>query len=227
MIALVRVDTGTSRRRAAVERHRAIVVAAREASLRLGYRTTGLVLAVGDLPRLTEAARRRRCQGMLILSGLNEDVLRHFSASSFPCVYADVVEEEMAVRAVAPEYRQGVGIAMGRLLAAGFRKPGLVFDRDLSLVAREHLIEAYGLGVSTAGATAPPPFLTPTRPFDLFDAWFKRHAFDSLLTTDLECTRRLAVEGRHPVFGLDLNLPFVGSRAVEMLHAQIRGRSRR
>ena len=221
MIAIARVDAGRGRRRAAVDRHRAIVIAAREASRRLGYRTKVFVLTGEEIPRFAEVARRRGCQGILILPGLDGDVLRHFFMSSFPCVYADVAWETVAVRAVAPDYRQSVGFAMGRLLAAGFHKPGLILDRDLTLSAREHLIEAYGSGLSTAGMAAPPPFLTPTRPFDLFDVWLRRHAFDSLPTTDLECTRRLALESRHPIWGLDLNLQFVGRRAVGMLHEQV------
>lgn len=220
-IAIARVDTGTSRRRAAVDRHHAIAGAAREACRRLGCRTERFVLTRDDLSRLAELARHRGCLGMLILSGLDEEVLRHFSASLFPCVYADVAGEAMAARAVAPDYGQSVRLAMDRLLAAGFHRPGLILDRDLSLLAREDLIEAYGSGFSTAGIPAPPPFLTPTRPFDLFDIWLGRHGFDSLLTTDLECTRRLAPENKHPILELDLNLQSVGRRAVAMLQGQV------
>ncbi len=218
VVAILYVKTGTGRRGAVVARHRAIIGAAKEASHRLGYGTDQLVLEVDELPRLADILRRRSYRGLLVLPGPDSDTLRRICLPFFACIYTDIPPAALIADSVCPDYQQSVFRALGRLRAVGIRKPGLILDYDLPLPAREHLIHAYSMQLSAADVLVAPSFFTPTRSIDYFQAWLQRNAFDSLLTTDPRYVRGLAAESPLPVFSLDLNLPAVGRKAIEILH---------
>jgi len=237
VLGIVRVRGHAHRGRAAVERHRVIVRAAREAAHELGYGVEELTVGareLGELPRMIEDAR---CRGLLVLSVASEDLLAQAWAPSLPCVYADIPPDAMNVDAVCPDYHQAMLLAMGRLRSVGLNRPGLILDNSLPLPARERILSAYSLAFSSVRGVVPPPLFTPVCSLYTCHAWRGRHAFDALLVTDPEYARRLTADARLPLFGifpeasdsaggLDLNLSAVGRNAVELLHGRIAGARR-
>lgn len=217
-IAILHVKTGTSRRRAAVARHRVIIGAAKETAHQMGYDTDQLSLGLDELPRLADILRQCSCRGLLVLPGPDADTLRRICPPFFACIYTDIAPAPLIADSVCPDYQQCVFSGISRLCAVGIRKPGLILDSDLSLPAREHLIHSYGLQLSAAAVLVAPPFFTPTRSTYYFHDWLRKNTFDGLLTTDLQYVLSLAPESALPVFNLDLNLPAVGRTAVEKIH---------
>lgn len=229
-IALLRIKT--NRGRVGLERHRAIVRAARLTALRLGYAIRELAISADEIESLSAELAAAQCVALLILPGMDVDTLRQVCKNSVPCVYADLPSDDLVVDSVCPDYHQGILLAMVRLRAAGFERPGLMLDSDLALPTREQLIAAYCRGFAADDGTSPPVFLGPAGYIDSFRSWTQRYAFDTILTTDATHARRLA-DCRLPVYGihaepqiaergLNLNFLTVGQLAVEVLHGRIK-----
>lgn len=238
ILGFLRVKGPAQRCWAAVERHRVICRAARDAAYEAGYGVQEIVIRADEMDTLPGVLAASGCGGLLVLPVPSEDLLRRVWSSSIPCVYTDVPPDAMNVDSVCPDYHQAIFLAFGRLRELGFNRPGLMLNNQLSLPARERLISAYGLAFATGGGVIPSPVFTPIRFIYGFEFWLSRHSFDVLLSMDAEHARRLASKSSVPVFGLlpeinegelglDLNLAAVGRLAVEMLHNRMTTRSAR
>jgi LacI family transcriptional regulator len=232
MLGFLRVKGHTQRGRAAVERHRVICRAAKDAAYEAGYGVEELVVGADELDTLPAVLAASGCGGLLVLPVPSEDLLRRVWSPSVPCVYTDVPPDTMNVDSVCPDYHQAIFLAFGRLRELGFKRPGLMLDNHLPLPARERVRSAYGWAFNPGGGVAPSLLFTPVRSVDIFESWLGRHSFDVLLSTDPEHARRLTSEFELPVFGLmpemngaesglDLNLSAVGRQAFEILHNRL------
>jgi DNA-binding LacI/PurR family transcriptional regulator len=172
-------------------------------------------------------------RGVVILPGPDADARLQRCLPAVPCIFTDIVPEDIPIQSVCPDYHQAMSLALLRLRISGFKKPGLMLDAGLSLLACERLLSAYCAGLGTKGTFGPPAFFTPTRTASSFETWLTRHSFDALISTDEEqATRLLPDDVAVPVFGLhagqpsraggiDFNFATVGRHAVETLHRRL------
>lgn len=228
-IAILRVVSLDGRGRASVSRHRALCRGAREEAQNLGYGAEEVTLEVNDTRTLASLVANRDCRGLLLLPGPEPQALGRFCITGFPCVYADAPPAGLSVASVGPDYNQAIVLAFRKMNSLGFKKPGLMLDRDLPEAALEQLLAVYNTCFGAFSASKPTPFVTPARKINSFGSWLKGHAFDALLATDVEHAKRLLfADEAVPIFGLnpdagspargvDLNLVSVGKQASRIL----------
>ncbi len=227
--------------------HEALIDGARRRAADLGYKLqTFLVGRQGvDLSRLGTILRSRGIQGILVLPAWREPDLSLLDWSLYAGVYTDYIIEHPALHAVTCDhYRSMMGV-MERLEQLGYRRPGLFLQRhqDERLQHRwEGAFLAHAHRRHEKGQI--PPLIMDEFSKAEFVRWFKKNKPDVVLGHLDEAIRWMEDCGaRVPekagffclnvtqaqsqnCAGLDLQPRLLGSRAVELLIAQLQRNER-
>ncbi|AHF94559.1 hypothetical protein OPIT5_20715 [Opitutaceae bacterium TAV5] len=220
---------------------------ARGASLRageLGFKTELFSPGLGrnrlSLRRLGEVFLARGIRGLFILPVREEPDLSALDWSRFSGLYADHVIARPALHTLCSDHHRALFLALDRLHALGYRRPGLVLHRshDARLL---HRWEAAGrIWPAYYGGTRrkPSPLILDRPEQAAFTRWFRATRPDVVLGHDPVLLRWMTAAGAHvpqthgfcclnltnseqPCAGLDLQPATLGARGIELLAGQL------
>ena len=214
---------------------------ATERAAELGFKLERF--AVGErevsVKRLDTILRSRGIRGVLIMPAWHPPDFTQLSWTNYTGVYADYLIDLPGLSSVCPDHPRAMALAMTRLQALGFHRPGLVLIEQESSRLQHRWLASFLAHVHLHPAMAAlPPLMLTGMSADAFKRWFKKsrpdvvlghraemigwmkecgarvpetHGFCCLNTgmSDLRCA------------GLDLRPYHVGARAIELVVSQI------
>ena len=232
LIALVSADdearlSPSARRRRAILRE-----SAGRCANELGFKIDPLAQAAENWARLPGVLHARGVVGVLLLpsASCRPEHRALLSTAGCPTVYVDEPEEGAEhVDAVAPDYRQALGLARGRLARRGQARPGLLLHGDGDPLMNHRWLSAYETLRHSAFSRSdlPAPLVLESRlvPAAALERWRREEEVDALLVAD-----QPPHDGGLPVYaldtsggggasatGLDLRWADVAARAVDVL----------
>jgi LacI family transcriptional regulator len=226
----------------ALRYHSDVLKGAVERGAGLGFKVEPFVVGRNGVPlqRLDAILRARGIRGILLLPAWNEPDVSRLDWSHYLGVYADYVIERPALPSVYPDHYRAMILALQRLRALGYRRPGLfvVPHQDERIQFRW---EAAFLAF-LANAGGPARAVPCLKSFGLnrgeFIQWFREYEPDVVLghhteavgwmeeagaslpeTHGFVCLNQLMAKA--PCAALDLQPRLVGSLALEQLVAQL------
>ena len=190
--------------------------------------------------RLREILRARGVRGVLLLPMSNRPDLEAFDWAGLSGLYADYLIDRPGLHAICPDHYRGMMLALERVRAFGYRRPGLVLHgvHDARVLHRweaaHHAFHMHNTGLERLA-----PFIMPARRrAEDFKAWFAESGCDVVLTHQADvrewmeeagarvpethgfCCLNL-INSTRPCAGLDLSPGLLGARGVELLIGQV------
>lgn len=220
---------------------RDLLQGATDRGLELGFKLEHFVVGRDRLtvPRLDTILRSRGIRGVLIMPAWEQPDFRQLSWPSLTGVYADYLMESPGLPSVCPDHPRGMELAMTRLHAMGFRRPGLVLLQQESVRLHDRWLAAFLAFLHRhPEMNALPPLIVPAMDAEDFKRWFKKHRPDvvvghraEMIAWMQECGARVPEThgfcclnrglNAQPCAGLDQRPYHVGVRAIELVISQI------
>lgn len=221
--------------------HRELVVGAETRAIELGFKVEKFSVghAGVSVQRLDSILQSRGIHGVLLLPAWDEPDLSNLDWTRFAGVYTDYIIERPALHSVCSDHYRSMLAALQRLVALGYRRPGLFLQRHHD----ERLQYRWGAAFRAfqenhAGIKVIPPLIAETLTEGEFVKWFRRCKPDVVLGHDTiaidwmeTCGARIpATHGfvclnvlrkTRPCAALDLQPRTLGARATELLIAQL------
>jgi LacI family transcriptional regulator len=221
--------------------HRELVVGAEARATELGFKVEKFVVGRAGLSvqRLDSILQSRGIHGVILLPVWDEPDLSNLDWSRFAGIYTDYIIERPALHSVCSDHYRSMLAALQRIAALGYRRPGLYLQKHQD----ERLQFRWGAAFrafqeSHPAVKAVPPLIVETFKREEFTPWFRRQKPDVVLSHNSEamdwmesCGAQIpATHGfvclnvlmkTRPCAGLDLQPRQLGSRATEMLIAQL------
>ena len=222
--------------------HSEVLRGAVERGAGLGFKVEPFVVGRGGVPlqRLDVILRARGIRGLVLLPAWNEPDVTRLDWSHYLGVYTDYVIERPALPSVYPDHYRAMILALQRLRALGYRRPGLfvVPHQDERI---QHRWEAAYLAF-TANAGFPARGIPCLKSCGLnraeFLQWFREYEPDVVLGHHTEAVGWMGEAGavlpathgfvclnqlmaQVPCAALDLQPRLVGAHALEQLVAQL------
>ena len=226
---------------AAARFHRELQAGAEARAVELGFKVEKFSVghAGVSVQRLDSILQSRGIHGVILLPAWSEPDLSNLDWSRFAGVYTDYIIERPALNAVCSDHYRSMLAALQRLVALGYRRPGLFLQRHHD----ERLQYRWGAAFRTFQENNPSLSQVPTLILDTFNQaefskWFRKHKPDVVLGHHTEaiawmeeCGAKVpATHGfvalnvlmkTRPCAGLDLQPRTLGARATELLIAQL------
>jgi LacI family transcriptional regulator len=218
-----------------------IVVGARQRAKELGFKFEEFVVGLKglSLSRLDSILQSRDIHGVMVLPSWTAPDVSQLSWSKYAGVYTDNVIERPRLHNICPDHYRSMMDLLQRLLARGYRRPGLMIEvgRDERLLLRQSA--AFRAFQASHAEIEPVPILSSTGyRRDEFIPWFKRHRpdvvlshFDETVAWMADCGAKIPSEHGYVCLntlyktracaGLDLQPQALGARAVELLIGQL------
>ncbi len=226
--------------------HRELIVGAGDRAAELGFKLERFVVGQHDLSvhRLDSVLQSRGIHGVLLLPAWGEPDLSNLDWTRYAGVYTDYIIERPAMHAICSDHYRALLAALARLLALGYRRPGLVLHRhnDERLQHRwAAAFHAFQVNHPEINAIAPLIVDNPNR--EEFVRWFKKSRPDVVISHNTEnidwmehCGASVpethgfvslnVVMKTRPCAGLDLQPRLLGARGAELLVAQLQRNER-
>lgn len=226
--------------------HRQLVAGARARAAELGFQLEPFV--VGErrltLARLGGILRTRGIQGIIVLPAWRPPDLSGLDWGDFAAVAADQMPTTVQLHCVCPDHYRALFELLERLVARGYRRPGLVLEtgRDERVMLRRRgALQAFQQRLPAADRV--PVLEAPQINRTAFRAWFRRHRPDVVLAHETGVQELIEAEGvtvpaecgfvclnlakaKRPCAGLDLQPGLIGARTVELLIGQLQQNGR-
>lgn len=226
--------------------HAALTAGARQRAAELGFKLE--LFLVGHkgvtLERLDTILQSRGIQGVMLLPSWAPPDFSKLDWSRYAGIYSDYVIDHPALHSVCSDHHRSLMSALARLQALGYRRPGLVVQRqqDERLQHRwEGAFSAYQRNHPEIGDV--PPLIVPEVNAAVFTKWFRRHNPDVVLAHAPEVMTWMTAAGARvprthgyfclnvtqtdrPCAGLDLHPHALGARGIELLIAQLQRNER-
>lgn len=221
--------------------HQEIVSGAAERAIQLGFKIERFLAGRGGLPleRLNAIFLARGIQGVIFLPVWIEPEVSRMDWSRFVGVYTDYAIERPALPSVYPDHYQGMMLALHRLRALGYRRPGLCLGpRQDERIQFRWEAAFLAFAANTCGLTrAVPPLKSLSLERREFMRWFQEYEPDVVLSHHPEAIGWTAENGSdcgQPGFvalnrhlcqtacaGLDLQPRLIGSLALDRVAARL------
>jgi LacI family transcriptional regulator len=221
--------------------HRELFAGAEARALELGFKLERFPVGIAGVtvPRLGSILESRGIHGLILLPTWGEPDLAALDWSRFAGVYTDSIIERPALHAVSSDHYRSMLAALQRLRALGYRRPGLQLQRHHDERLQYRWAAAFRAFQETTPGIAPvPPLIVEAFREAEFAKWFRCHKPDVVLSHHTESIRWMEACGAEvpathgfvglnvlmrtrPCAGLDLQPRTLGSRAVELLIAQL------
>lgn len=193
-----------------------------------------------SVSRVCEILRARGVRGVLLLPMSERPDLDAFHWAGLSGLYTDFFIDRPGLNAICPDHYRGMMLALERVRALGYRRPGLVLHgvHDARVLHRWEAAH-HAFYVQHAGLERLPPFIMPARRHGAdFKTWFVDSGCDVVLTHHIDvlewmeqtgarvpethgfCCLNL-VNSTRPCAGLDLRPGLLGARGVELLIGQV------
>ncbi len=226
--------------------HRELVLGAGARAAELGFKVEKFMVGRGGVSvhRLDSILQSRGIHGVILLPAWDDPDLSRLDWSLYAGVYTDYIIERPALHSVCSDHYRSMLAALQRLVALGYRRPGLMQQKhhDERIQYRwEAAFRIFQENQTDLGIAPPLIFDTLTR--EIFVRWFKRAKPDVVLghNTDVidwmeACGAKVpATHGfaclnvlmkTRPVAGLDLQPRTLGARSAELVIAQLQRNER-
>lgn len=241
VLAVLDLDGPTDRPPGAMRYHKELVTGATRRAEELGFKMDPFVMGKGglSLERLDQILQSRGIGGIFLLPVRDTPDLTRLDWTHFSGIYSDYVIERPGLHAVCPDHYRAMLTAMERLLALGYRRPGLVLQaaHDARLL---HRWEAayHAFQNHHEGMTRLPPYIAQHHDQESFSRWFSTVDCDVVLAHNpmvLEWMRAAGarvpsthgfcclnvMNSEEPCAGLDLQPRLLGARGAELLISQV------
>jgi len=226
---------------AAARYHRELVIGAETRATELGFKVEKFSVghAGVSVQRLDSILQSRGIHGVILLPAWDEPDLSNLDWTQFAGVYTDYIIERPALHSVCSDHYRSMLAALQRLVALGYRRPGLFLQRHHD----ERLQYRWGAAFRAFQENQPgiqviPPLIVDTFTKEDFVKWFRKNKPDVVLghhTIAIDwmesCGAELpATHGfvclnvlmkTRPCAGLDLQPRTLGARSTELLIAQL------
>lgn len=132
--------------------------------------------------RLDTILRSRGIRGVMIMPAWGRPDFRHLDWSNYTGAYVDYLIDRPALHSACPDHPRAMVMALERLRALGYRRPGLVLQEQDSIRLQHRWAAAFLAEVTlTKGFDHVPPLLMPQLGEPPFVKWFKRYKPDVVL----------------------------------------------
>lgn len=221
--------------------HRELVFGAETRAGELGFKVEKF--AVGhegvSVQRLDSILQSRGIHGVILLPAWDEPDLSNLDWARFAGIYTDYIIERPALHSVCSDHYRSLLAALQRIVALGYRQPGLFLHRHQDERLQYRWSAAFrAFQESHPGIRALPPLIVDTYTKEPFARWFKKHQPDVVLGHNTaaidwmaDCGAQIpATHGfvclnknmtTRPCAGLDLQPRTLGARGAELLIAQL------
>lgn len=220
---------------------RELVAGARARAADMGFSIAEFAVGPGRLTwaRLDSILQSRGAHGIIVLPAWFAADLSAIDWSRYAGIYTDYVTTGPELHSVCPDHYGSMLSLLERLKGRGYRRPGLILQRQRDERIRHRQSGAFCAFQSRHGREDPvPPLITESYP-DLehaFGPWLRRHRPDVLLshfpaTRDWVRACQPAVppgfvllntlDRTYPCAALDLQPRVIGARAAELVVGQI------
>ncbi|WP_414664705.1 LacI family DNA-binding transcriptional regulator [Horticoccus sp. 23ND18S-11] len=226
---------------AAARYHRELVIGAETRATELGFKVEKFSVghAGVSVQRLDSILQSRGIHGVILLPAWDEPDLSNLDWTQFAGVYTDYIIERPALHSVCSDHYRSMLAALQRLVALGYRRPGLFLQRHHD----ERLQYRWGAAFrafqeNQAGIQVVPPLVVDTFTKEDFVKWFRKNKPDVVLGhhsiaidwmescgAELPATHGFVclnvLMKTRPCAGLDLQPRTLGARSTELLIAQL------
>ncbi len=241
VLAVLDLDGPVGRPPGAMRYHKELVTGATRRAEELGFKMDPFVMGKGglSLERLDQILQSRGIGGIFLLPVRETPDLTRLDWTHFSGIYADYVIERPGLHAVCPDHYRAMLTAMERLLAFGYRRPGLVLSaaHDARLLHRweaaYHAFQNHHEGMTRLKA-----YISNQYDKEHFARWFAEVDCDVVMAHNpivLEWMRELGarvprthgfcclnvMNSEEPCAGLDLQPRLLGARGAELLISQV------
>lgn len=221
--------------------HRELVIGAETRAGELGFKVEKF--AVGhegvSVQRLDSILQSRGIHGVILLPAWDEPDLSNLDWTHFAGIYTDYIIERPALHSVCSDHYRSLLAALQRLVALGYRQPGLFLHRHQDERLQFRWSAAFrAFQESHPEIRAVPPLIVEAYAKDSFARWFRKHQPDVVLGHHTAAIDWMAdcgaeVPATHgfvclnknmttrPCAGLDLQPRTLGARGAELLIAQL------
>jgi len=227
--------------------HEALVEGAKKRSAELGYKLQSFVLSEKGihLSRLDNILKTRGIQGVLVLPTWKDPDLAKLDWSCYSGVYTDYMIENPALNAVCCDHYRSLLDALNRLKRIGYKRLGLFLQSHQDERLQNRWEAAYLAYHSTHKTDIHiPALITEEFSKSRFLTWFKKYKPDVVIGHSpvaiewiKECKLKVPEDvgffclnltqlDNTSFSGLDLQPRLLGSRAVELLIAQLQRNER-
>jgi LacI family transcriptional regulator len=226
--------------------HRALVEGAQTRAEQLGFKLEEFVVNHPDLtvPRLDSILQSRGIHGVLLLPSWYAPDWTGLDWSRYAGVYTDYIIDRPSLHRVCCNHYRSTMALLELLAARGYRRPGLYVEKGRDERTQHRFSSAFRTFQETHAEIEPvPPLIAATRSQGDFAAWFRHFNPDVVLGHFTElidwmegCGARVpetygfvslnVLYQTRPCAGLDQQPVELGSRAVELLIAQLQRNER-
>lgn len=241
VLAVVDLESSEQRVGTPQRYHREVLLGAQKMGEKLGFKTELFVLGSEGLTikRLDSILKARGIRGLLILPAAASPDISNLEWDTCAGIYTDYIIEKPALDSVCSDHFRSMVVAMRKLEAFGYKRPGLVLHRahDKRLLYRWEA--AYRIQESrTSSFDVLEPLVLEDISETAFKQWFDETKPDVVLchyphvrtwmedlgaripeTHGFCCLNVMMSEV--PVSGLDLQPQLIGRRGIELLVAQL------
>ena len=226
--------------------HQELVRGARIRAEELGFKLEQFVVGRGDLkiPRLDRILKSRGIHGIVLLPTWYPPDYSQLDWSRYAGVYTDYNIQHPALHCVCCNHYRAMLEILERLVARGYRRPGLILEQGRDERLQHHWGAAFlAFQHSQPAIESVPLHVVPEIRQEAFTSWFQHYRPDVVIshfTTPLDwmekcgakvpaqhgyvCLNLLAKE--RPSAGLDLQPCELGGRATELVIAQLQRNER-
>ena len=221
--------------------HSELVVGARARAATLGFKVELFVVGVAGMTvhRLDGILQSRGIHGVLVLPSWHMPDWSALDWSRYAAVYTDYVIDRPPLHCVCCNHYRSMMALLARLVARGYRRPGLFIERERDGRTQRRFSAAFrSFQESEAGLEVVPMLSPEVRQREEFMAWFRRHRPDVVLSHFTEtiawmeaCGAKVPAQHgfvslnliykKQPCAGLDQQPHELGARAAELLIAQL------
>lgn len=226
--------------------HLELVAGARLRAAGLGFKLEEFVVdhEALPMPRFDSILQSRGIHGVLLLPSWNAPDWSGLDWSRYAGVYTDYVIERPPLHCVCCNHYRSMMTLLAQLMARGYRRPGLYVEKGRDQRTQNRFSSAFRTFQETTPGIEMVPVLTAeTSRREEFQAWFRRYKPDIVLGhfTDLldwmeECGAEVprthgyvslnVLYRDRPCAGLDQQPQELGTRAIELLVAQLQRNER-
>ncbi len=165
----------------------------------LGYKIDVFQWEPETLParKLATSLRARSIRGIIVAPQLNFSGALDFPFETFSCTAVGGYLRQPELHQVITHYSHSMEVAVGKLLARGYRRPGLVLPLPFNSHTRSAYLSTFlSIQLLDKNLAKIPPCLTPdfTGFRDTVRPWFERHRPDVLLVVNPREVREIVAD---------------------------------
>jgi DNA-binding LacI/PurR family transcriptional regulator len=222
--------------------HLELLRGAEERARTLGFKVEPFIVNYGGLTlrRLDSVLRSRNIHGLLLLPSWKTPDFSGLDWDRYSAAYTDYNLVRPRLHSVCSDHYESMLLTLARLIARGYRRPGLFIERGRNeRLHRRHTSACHAFfEEAPAGTVFVPPLITPELSRTAFEAWFSRYQpdvvichFASVIEWMEACGARVPqthgfvllniLHATQPAAGLDLQPHEIGARGIELIVGQL------